>query len=277
MAKSRTRRASARKAAPRKTRKKKAAPRPRRAAAKARKVRKVRAARQVRKAAPKRRAAKKTAVASKKAALAPKKRVAPKKQAVAAKKKAVVGPNFSSASKAAKPAARAVAAKPAPAKPAMARPAAPAAKAAPRPSAAKGARPKPAFPPPGLHRERKRLPEAEVLPTPPSSLDLGTHPSAARSGQAEIQQQLAAHNETGPALTGGDLDANWETAYSSGDEAPGGDNPTPDQDIVDQIGRSLGVEYEDDEELKGAEKLEERDRHRWELDPASSEDYDDRD
>jgi hypothetical protein len=91
-----------------------------------------------------------------------------------------------------------------------------------------------------------------------------------------MQQNLAAHNETGPALTGGDLDANWEAAYSSGDEAPGGDNPTPDQDIVDQIGKSLGVEYEDDEELKGAAKLEERDRHRWELDPASSEDYEER-
>jgi hypothetical protein len=264
MAKSRTRRASARKAAPRKTRKKKPAPRPRSAAAKGRRVRNVRATRKVRRTAPKRKAPKKTAVASRKTVFASKKRAAPGKKAAVAKKKA------------AKPAPRTAAAKPAPAKRAMARPAAPP-KAAPRPKPAKGARPKPAFPPPGLHRERKRLPEAEVLPTPPSSLDLGTHPSAARSGQAEIQQQLAAHNETGPALTGGDLDANWETAYSSGDEAPGGDNPTPDQDIVDQIGRSLGVEYEDDEELKGAEKLEERDRHRWELDPASSEDYDDRD
>jgi hypothetical protein len=120
------------------------------------------------------------------------------------------------------------------------------------------------------------LPEAEAFPTPPSSLDLAVHPSAARSGQAGIQHHLADHPEAGPALTGGDLDANWETAYSSGDEAPGGDNPTPDQDIVDQIGRSLGLEYEDDEELKGAAKLEERDKHRWELDPASSEDFEDR-
>jgi hypothetical protein len=30
------------------------------------------------------------------------------------------------------------------------------------------------------------------------------------------------------------------------------------------------------EELKGAEKVSKRDRHRWELDPASSEDYPDR-
>jgi hypothetical protein len=28
--------------------------------------------------------------------------------------------------------------------------------------------------------------------------------------------------------------------------------------------------------LKGAEKIQERDRHRWELDPASSDDYKDR-
>ena len=38
----------------------------------------------------------------------------------------------------------------------------------------------------------------------------------------------------------------------------------------------MGVDYQDSEELKGAEKIEERDRHRWELDPASSEDYQER-
>ena len=37
--------------------------------------------------------------------------------------------------------------------------------------------------------------------------------------------------------------------------------PTPDQDVVEEIGRALGVEYEDAEELKGAEKIEDRDRH----------------
>ena len=65
-------------------------------------------------------------------------------------------------------------------------------------------------------------------------------------------------------------------SYSTGDEAPGGDNPTPDQNNVDDIGLALGVEYEDNEELEGAEKIEERDRHRWEHDPESSEDYEDR-
>lgn len=77
-------------------------------------------------------------------------------------------------------------------------------------------------------------------------------------------------------LTGGDVDADWEEAYTSGEEAPGGENPTPDQDVVEEIGRALGVEYDDAEELKGADKIEQRDRHRWEFDPASSDDYRDR-
>jgi len=92
-----------------------------------------------------------------------------------------------------------------------------------------------------------------------------------------MQQRIAEHTETSPAMTAGDVDADWESAYSVGDEAPGGDNPTPDQDIVDDIGRAVGVEYQDNEELKGEEKITRRDAHRWELDPASSEDWDDRD
>jgi len=64
-----------------------------------------------------------------------------------------------------------------------------------------------------------------------------------------------------------------EDAYFTGEEAPGGDNPTPDQDVVDEIGKALGVEYQPGEELEGSDKITKRDKHRWELDPASSEDY----
>lgn len=78
------------------------------------------------------------------------------------------------------------------------------------------------------------------------------------------------------AVTAGDVDVDAENAYFSGDEAPGGDNPTPDQDVVDDIGRALGVQYQDAEELRGSDKVADRDKHRWELDPASSEDYKDR-
>ncbi|MCC7008425.1 MAG: hypothetical protein IT184_06380 [Acidobacteria bacterium] len=97
--------------------------------------------------------------------------------------------------------------------------------------------------------------------------------SAARSGHDELRSELERHTETSPVLTAGDVDAKWEDAYAVGDEAPGGDNPTPDQDRVDDIGRALGVTYEDSEELRGSDKIAERDAHRWELDPASSDDW----
>jgi hypothetical protein len=116
--------------------------------------------------------------------------------------------------------------------------------------------------------------EEDMVPMPPSSLDLDRSASSVRSGRRELRERFEQHNETGPVLTGGDVDADWESAYSVGDEAPGGDNPTPDQDIVDDIGRAVGLEYQDNEELKADEKIAVRDRNRWELDPASAEDYD---
>jgi hypothetical protein len=131
---------------------------------------------------------------------------------------------------------------------------------------------------PGLERERKQLREVEEsIQQAPSSLNMDRHGSAARSGRAALRHAKKEHTETSPALTAGDVDADWEDAYAVGDEAPGGDNPTPDQDIVDEIGAALGVTYQDDEELKAADKIIERDRHRWELDPASAEDYKDHD
>lgn len=129
---------------------------------------------------------------------------------------------------------------------------------------------------PSLDRERRTIRDEDLVPTPPSSLDLDRSASAVRSGRRELHQKFARHTETSPAITGGDIDADWESAYSVGDEAPGGDNPTPDQDIVDDIGRAVGVQYEDNEELKGERKISDRDKKRWELDPASSEDYNDR-
>ncbi len=132
---------------------------------------------------------------------------------------------------------------------------------------------------PRLERARRQLREIdETVPSPPSSLDLDSRgPSAARSGHQHLQDAKADHNETSPVMTGGDVDADWEDAYAVGDEAPGGDNPTPDQDRVDDIGKALGVTYDDNEELKASDKITERDKHRWELDPASSEDYPERD
>jgi hypothetical protein len=129
---------------------------------------------------------------------------------------------------------------------------------------------------PGLNRERRTIRDDDIVQTPPSSLDFDRSASAARSGRRELREKYDEHTETSPALTGGDVDADWESAYSVGDEAPGGDNPTPDQDLVDDIGRAVGIEYQDNEELKGDAKVAKRDRNRWELDPASSDDWDER-
>ena len=76
------------------------------------------------------------------------------------------------------------------------------------------------------------------------------------------------------AVHGGDIDAGLATD-AAGEEAIGGSNPTPDQDLVDEIGAGAGLTYADNEPLK-PEKVERRDEKRWELDPASSEDYQER-
>ena len=76
-------------------------------------------------------------------------------------------------------------------------------------------------------------------------------------------------------LAGGDIDAAWDQA-AAGEETVGGSSPTPDQDIVDEIGRAVGVTYDDTEPLHTTEKIERRDQERWELHPASSEDFSER-
>jgi len=97
-----------------------------------------------------------------------------------------------------------------------------------------------------------------------------------RAGSEKLAERLRENPGLDPTLSGGDVDAAWDMAESQGDEAVGGDTPTPGQNNVDEMGQALGVTYADDEELKAGEKERSRDEHRWELDPASSEDYKDR-
>ena len=93
------------------------------------------------------------------------------------------------------------------------------------------------------------------------------------AGSRQLADKL--RNEFGAdrVITAGDVDADFANAEFSGEETALGDTPTPGQGAVDEIGRSIGIEYADDEVLKVGEKEESRDQHRWELDPASSEDY----
>lgn len=105
-----------------------------------------------------------------------------------------------------------------------------------------------------MHRGARRVAPRRV-PEP----DRGGH-------VAVLLAEVASHTETSPRLTGGDPDADWQRAYSSGDEAVGGSVATPDQDVVDELGRALGVEQESDAEVRtSAEILRRRDRFRWHL------------
>ena len=95
------------------------------------------------------------------------------------------------------------------------------------------------------------------------------------AGGEQLMRELREHHSRTPDLSAGDIDADWGRA-DTGEETVGGSAPTPDQDIVEELGEAVGLTYEDNEPLHTTEKVEERDRRRWELDPASSEDYNDR-
>jgi hypothetical protein len=85
-----------------------------------------------------------------------------------------------------------------------------------------------------------------------------------------VERQRESDASKSPQVSAGDLDAAWEDVDGSGEETVGGSTPTPDQDVVDELGQVVGLTYNDDEPLNGEEKLRRRDRHRWELNPASA-------
>jgi hypothetical protein len=93
------------------------------------------------------------------------------------------------------------------------------------------------------------------------------------AGSARLAQRLRENTSTDPGLSGGDIDAAWDMAESQGDEAATGSMPTPGQNDVEETGRAMGINYQEGEELKVGEKERGRDKHRWELDPASADDY----
>jgi hypothetical protein len=84
-----------------------------------------------------------------------------------------------------------------------------------------------------------------------------------------LAQRLRNNTAASPRDAGGDLDADWEDVNDSGSETVAGDNPTPDQSLVEENALAMGVSYEDNEELEFIDKIEKRDRDRFELDESS--------
>lgn len=90
--------------------------------------------------------------------------------------------------------------------------------------------------------------------------------TGAETGTTELLRERLLHLETGPTLAGGDVDADWARAQSSGEETVGGSVTTPDQDVVDELGRALGVEQAPEAEVRTSDELlKTRDRHYWHL------------
>lgn len=85
----------------------------------------------------------------------------------------------------------------------------------------------------------------------------------------ELKERLREHHSTSPADSGGDIDAEWESANDDGAEAFGGHNPTPDQSDVEENAHAYGIDFQDNEPLDLLEKMEKRDRNRYELDEDS--------
>ncbi len=90
----------------------------------------------------------------------------------------------------------------------------------------------------------------------------------------ELLERLSEHNSSSPADSGGDIDANWEEVNSTGSESFGGHNPTPDQSNVEENAHAYGIDFQDNEPLDLLEKMEKRDRNRWELEEGSKEEGD---
>jgi len=132
-----------------------------------------------------------------------------------------------------------------------------------------------------VSKHKRRDEKSELTPPPhakPIPRELSVDPEvtiladALAEDEDPLLRKVSADPTHSPALSGGDLDAAWDVG-ESGEETVGGSAPTPDQDNVDEIGEAVGLEYQDEEPLEIEEKLEKRDTQRWELDPASSEDY----
>ncbi len=85
----------------------------------------------------------------------------------------------------------------------------------------------------------------------------------------QLAQRLRNNTAASPKDSGGDPDATWEGVNDSGEESVGGDNPTPDQSMVEENASAVGVSFEDNEELDFLDKIERRDRDRFEWNESS--------
>lgn len=111
-----------------------------------------------------------------------------------------------------------------------------------------------------IAERQKRYSEDEAV-----TEDFEERQKLAHGGREKIKKELEKRHFNSPDVAGGDIDADWESADTgSGAEAVGGTEPTPDQDMVDELGEAVGITYDDDEPLNTEKKLKERREERLE-------------
>ena len=104
--------------------------------------------------------------------------------------------------------------------------------------------------------------------------ELSLESLASGSREEEISLEQLKRKRVGEVeVTGGDVEDNVYQAEVVGEEAVGGQTPTPDQNVTEQLLQAMGIASVEGESINTREKLELRDDSRWELDPLSSEDY----
>ena len=109
----------------------------------------------------------------------------------------------------------------------------------------------------------------DVVPDPDIEEFMEEEIARAPKDSNQLAQRLRNNTAASPMDAGGDIDASWEDVNDSGEESVAGDNPTPDQSDVEENAHAVGVNFEDNEELDILDKIERRDRDRFELDPRS--------
>jgi uncharacterized protein DUF6335 len=118
----------------------------------------------------------------------------------------------------------------------------------------------------GRKKLPRRRPVAEAAPLAPSPTAVAAE--AIRTGvlpQPRVRRRDEIPREDDAMRVGDPDDSSLDNEYV-GDDLPGGDSPTPDQNGVDDIGRAYGLQEEDAGPLRSvAEILARRDRKRSEL------------
>lgn len=111
--------------------------------------------------------------------------------------------------------------------------------------------------------------EDESLADPAIEAEIQREIEGSPRNSNELLEELRENHGASPADSGGDIDAEWQEAETTGSENVFGHNPTPDQSDTEANAHAMGIDFQDNEPLDFVRKLEKRDEDRFELSEGS--------